>query len=812
MTPSQIRFGLMPVLEAALELPRTVLPLKSVRYHFVVRGGMAEVELTQVYCQENSQPLDCEYLFPLPADGAVYRCEAIINGRVIRARIEEREAARKIVAEKKAEGRRTALVESERDNLFTLSLGNLQPQDLVEVRLAYLQPLRRLAGQVTLELPLCPGVRYIPGKTLLRSNRGSGVADDTDQVSDASRITPPRLDAEHPDAAFIELDGQVEAEFLDGDLSSPSHQLTATRNGAMLHLTLAQGGGVPDRDLALRWKERETAQTALRGWTSHDNGNDYALLELRAPTSVESTDAVAQDVYFLVDRSGSMEGEKWRKATEALHGCIGALGARDRVLVTLFESTFRDFDAEPTSPAALMADVRFRQLASVGTAGGTEMEPALRHVLKQVERFSKDRPAVLVLITDAEIGNEREIVTLMRQHPSLPVHCFGIDTTLNDSLLLELVRQQGGTFVALQPTEDVAAIVSQLGRTLRQPVLVNLQTPAGWELAAGAIPNLYAGQIHLVSVRAKQGAGANAFTVEARDHRNNPVSLEFKLTAVPESGPRLRWCKERLITFVTQDDKSAAITLSKEANLLCPLTAFVAWDEQEKVAVANHQLVQPALMPAWMLGSAPMAPMAGGLFRHVPIALSCPLPSALREDPIDQFSVESDHRVTEELTGGEKRASLQKRIREFMTALKDAIGGEQCANSLRELHHWVSQDAGQIDIDLVARLLDGCERRREEWHRYEQHLRIITSMLAEELEQAAAVLRTVREPQPGSRPSLTRLQEALSQSSAGSVREKVSDLVNKMTRLETEIRERIKDFLCQHAVPPSPQGPNPLIS
>ena len=75
MTPNQIRFGLMPVLEAALELPRTVLPLKSVRYHFVVRGGMAEVELTQLYCQENSQPLDCEYLFPLPADGAVYRCE-----------------------------------------------------------------------------------------------------------------------------------------------------------------------------------------------------------------------------------------------------------------------------------------------------------------------------------------------------------------------------------------------------------------------------------------------------------------------------------------------------------------------------------------------------------------------------------------------------------------------------------------------------------------------------------------------------------------------------------------------------------------
>lgn len=157
MTQNQIRFGLMPVLDAALELPRTVLPLKSVRYQFVARGGLAKVEMTQVYCQENAQALDCEYLFPLPADGAVYRCEVTINGRGICARVEEREAARKIVEEMKAEGRRTALVESERDNLFMLSLGNIQQQDVVEVKLAYLQPLRRLAGQVALDLPLCPG-------------------------------------------------------------------------------------------------------------------------------------------------------------------------------------------------------------------------------------------------------------------------------------------------------------------------------------------------------------------------------------------------------------------------------------------------------------------------------------------------------------------------------------------------------------------------------------------------------------------------------------------------------------------------------
>ena len=39
--------------------------------------------------------------------------------------------ARQIAAQKKAAGFRTALVEPKRDNLFTLSLGNVQRQDLM---------------------------------------------------------------------------------------------------------------------------------------------------------------------------------------------------------------------------------------------------------------------------------------------------------------------------------------------------------------------------------------------------------------------------------------------------------------------------------------------------------------------------------------------------------------------------------------------------------------------------------------------------------------------------------------------------------
>ncbi len=121
----QSNFGLL----AWLENTRVALPLKGVECRFEVTGAMACVELDQIYHQNTDRALDCTYTFPLPAGAAVYRCELQVNGRVIRAKVEAKEEARRIFREQKAAGRRAALVETERENLFTLSLGNVQPED-----------------------------------------------------------------------------------------------------------------------------------------------------------------------------------------------------------------------------------------------------------------------------------------------------------------------------------------------------------------------------------------------------------------------------------------------------------------------------------------------------------------------------------------------------------------------------------------------------------------------------------------------------------------------------------------------------------
>ena len=79
------------------------------------------------------------------------------------------------------------------------------------------------------------------------------------------------------------------------------------------------------------------------------------------------------------------------------------------------------------------------------------------------------------------------------------------------------------------------------------------------------------------------------------------MSFSFEAEDVGNLAGYLHWCKSRMQDLMVQGKQDEAIALSKSANLICPLTAFVAWDEKEKVAVAEHELVQPALAASSML-------------------------------------------------------------------------------------------------------------------------------------------------------------------------------------------------------------------
>ena len=348
---------------AWLQNTRVALPLKGVECRFHVLGTVASVELDQIFHQDKGEAVDCTYVFPVPAGAAVHRCEMHVNGKVIRARVESKDQAQALYAEHKAAGHRAAMVEVERDTVFTLSLGNVQPGDVVVMRLAWFQVLDRTGEDLRLQVPTCPGVRYIPGRPLLRASTGRGGTGDTDQVPDASRITPPRIDDLHPDAAYFTLTGQLAAADVEaGSATSASHSICVRERADTVTVELIDRSAVPDRDFVMVWREPESQALTPLSWGWSEGGETYGLVEVRAPETGATAEQRPHDIYFLADRSGSMQGAKWTQTCRALRAFTELLRPSDRVWISLFNDTVSDFAEVPLPPTRLLTDPGFAGL------------------------------------------------------------------------------------------------------------------------------------------------------------------------------------------------------------------------------------------------------------------------------------------------------------------------------------------------------------------------------------------------------------------------------------------------------------------
>src|SRR5258708_20681671 len=135
-----------------------------------------------------------------------------------------------------------------RGTLVRLSLGNAQPDVIIVIRFAYVEELDAWKDELALQIPFNPGVRYVPGEPLLRLNSARGAADDTDQVPDASRLSPPRIDQMHPDATRLSLSGRLDGCDVDpSTISSPTHPRAVRPAGSSSEILLPFIRASPDR-------------------------------------------------------------------------------------------------------------------------------------------------------------------------------------------------------------------------------------------------------------------------------------------------------------------------------------------------------------------------------------------------------------------------------------------------------------------------------------------------------------------------------------------------------------------------------------
>ncbi len=374
-----------------------------------ISGLVARVSVRQEFRNEGSEWVEGVYVFPLPDTAAVDRMRLHIGDRFIEGEIREKEQARKEYEQAKQSGKKTSLVEQQRANLFTTQVANVAPGELVVIEIEYLEDLRYEDGRFSIRFPMTLTPRYIPGQAL-PDKQGSGWSADTDQVPDASMITPPQVTASKNHR--ISLRAEVNAGMPLEIIASRYHPVNIAEKDGQYFVDLRDAQTPMDHDFELVWQPTKSAEPRAMAFTETIDGKPYHLLMMMPPDQeVASQARIARETIFIIDSSGSMHGVSMSQAKRAVKLALKALQPEDRFNVIDFDSytTALFPDSVPASSINVTNAVDF--VNKLQADGGTEMRPALKMALGAPPRETHLRQ--IVFITDGSVGYEDEMFTMI---------------------------------------------------------------------------------------------------------------------------------------------------------------------------------------------------------------------------------------------------------------------------------------------------------------------------------------------------------------------------------------------------------------
>jgi Ca-activated chloride channel family protein len=437
------------------------LPLEETKAQVDVAGVIARVRITQTFRNDGRRPIEAIYVFPASTRAAVHGMRVKIGERTIEARIERKAEARAQYEQARQEGKRAALLEQERPNVFTMAVANVMPGDRLVAELDYSELIVPEKGVYELVYPTVVGPRY------------GGGADPKADGWVANPYVPTGAAAPYRFA----FQAHVESAIGIKEITSPSHRLdVAYRSATSADVKLA-GEPAGNKDVVLRWRlAGDRIESGVLLAPAEGEGRDgWFLAMVEPPARVAASMIPPREFVFVVDVSGSMHGFPLDTSKALLRSLLPRLRSQDSFNVVFFAGG--SFALSPSRSLPATADNVRRALAAIDEqrgGGGTELMQALRTAYALPR--SDDRVArSVVVVTDGYVAVEAQAFKFVRERLNeASCFAFGIGSSVNRGLIEALARAgQGEPFVVLNPAKATAA-AERLQAVVEQPILSRL--------------------------------------------------------------------------------------------------------------------------------------------------------------------------------------------------------------------------------------------------------------------------------------------------------------------------------------------------
>ncbi len=588
-------------------------PKVSTEVAVEVTGMIARTRVTQVFHNPGAEYVEGIYVFPLPEKAAVDHLWMKIGERVIEGKIREKAEARRVYEQARSEGRKAAIIEQQRPNLFTNSVAHIGPDERIEIKIEYQQSLAYENGEYRLRFPLAVTPRYTPAADPMP---------DEPKAAEAHEAPVQHADYEgcgcggvNPVDIVVTIDagvaiGQVVSSYHDAAIEKAAgHRVT---------VMLVKEQEDADRDFELTWKVAPRAAPQAALFTQRNDATDYALLMVVPPQPTAAEMAAFQrmprEMVLIVDTSGSMQGASIVQARQALEHALGTLTERDRFNVVEFNSIMR-----PMWPATLAAtpqnvDHARKWVRALQASGGTEMAPALAFALD-----GRETPGMLrqvVFITDGAVGNEEALFKLISDRlGGSRLFTVGIGSAPNSHFMTRAAQFGRGTFTHIGDVREVNEKMSRLFAKIEAPVLrdVSIRWPDGStvETFPARVPDLYLGEPVMVAASARAPLGT---VVVSGTRGNQPWSVALTPSADSKSaGVGALWARSKIASLmdaVTRGEdpvliRPQVVKVALEHHLVSAYTSLVAVDVTPTAPAVNPRaaLVRASLPQGYVDGT-----------------------------------------------------------------------------------------------------------------------------------------------------------------------------------------------------------------
>ncbi|KAF7331222.1 hypothetical protein MSAN_02441000 [Mycena sanguinolenta] len=446
------------------------LPLLGVRAEASIKELAAQVKLTQTYGNDAGFPIEAKYTFPIPARASV--CSFVMikqDGTRVVGSVLEKQEARETYNTAVAQGQQASLAEQQTPDVFQVSVGNIPPNEQVQIELVYATELAEDEenDSIRFHLPVHIGARY-----------GQSPQSKPTKFPFIGRLF---VSSSSP-TPFLTLAMSVEAIAPISKIGCPSHSVSTElgpdpklpnfkelpfSNYARVSLS---SDSPLDKDFVLTIKSAglDTPRCVAELHPSHDT----VAMGLTLVPRFKLPEVSRQEFIFMVDRSGSMGGKRIEAAKKALVVMLRALPHEDSLFQIMSfgnrSTCLWGHGSKPYNQDTLEEATRHVD-SMKADYGGTEIAAALRQCFSARK---VDRPLSVLMLTDGDawdlngvLGQVKGAVEKAPKDAYVRVSVLGIGNSASTAMCEGMARVGDG--VCMMVGEEETSFTGKIARMLK---------------------------------------------------------------------------------------------------------------------------------------------------------------------------------------------------------------------------------------------------------------------------------------------------------------------------------------------------------